>query len=279
MKVVVINLDKSTDRLLKIKTRLDELRVDYERFPAIYGREINDIDAVSTFSCSNLLCNHGMIGCALSHIEVIKKFIQSDDEYVCIMEDDIIIHDAFPRFLNDIETIYQNLNFDIVSLFCLGICSFSDEITVGGYTFTKPIFPLSAACYVLSKKGARKILDIIGEKVNYHIDFTIATGRFNNDIQYYVLTSPSIISTNDAQESTMGSNSKSIILNALNFTGLHKVSWILNVPLLTIKLKYTVSIYALILIAILCLGLYKRNIPLIIISVLEIVLINTTVKN
>ena len=132
---------------------------------------------------------------------------------------------------------------------------------------------------MLSKKGARKILDIIGEKVNYHIDFTIATGRFNNDIQYYVLTSPSIISTNDAQESTMGSNSKSIILNALNFTGLHKVSWILNVPLLTIKLKYTVSIYALILIAILCLGLYKRNIPLIIISVLEIVLINTTVKN
>lgn len=275
MKVVVINLDKSTDRMEKMKDQLIGFDLTYERFSAVNGRELQDISEKASPICTNVLCNRGMIGCALSHLSVLSNFLQSNDEYLCVMEDDCMIADGFSQFLTNIPLIHSQLNFDILSLFCLGMCrsTKSETITINGVTFdfSKPLFPLSTACYIVSKEGARKVTDMLGPKVHYHIDFSIAIHNLRNRLDYYTLNSPRLISLTD-EESTMGSNSTSLLLNMLGFLRCKRLIWLLNVPIMSIKLQYTLSVYKLLLIVLLCVGIALKNTPIILIALFELVL-------
>lgn len=88
-KVVVINLDKRTDRLEKISKQLDELGITFERFSAIDGTGKNPIIAGRD-----------------SHIEVWK---QNLGKKVLILEDDAYFVEGFQeRFDEVIQTLPEN---------------------------------------------------------------------------------------------------------------------------------------------------------------------------
>ena len=85
-KVVVINLDKRTDRLEKINKQLDELGIVFERFSAIDGTGKNP-----------MLANRD------SHVEVWK---QNLGKRVLILEDDAYFVEGFQeRFDEVIQTL------------------------------------------------------------------------------------------------------------------------------------------------------------------------------
>jgi GR25 family glycosyltransferase involved in LPS biosynthesis len=88
-KVVVINLDKRTDRLEKISRQLDELGITFERFSAIDGTGKNPIIAGRD-----------------SHVEVWK---QNLGKKVVILEDDAYFVEGFQeRFDEVIQTLPEN---------------------------------------------------------------------------------------------------------------------------------------------------------------------------
>ena len=88
-KVVVINLDKRTDRLEKISKQLDELGITFERFSAIDGTGKNPIIAGRD-----------------SHVEVWK---QNLGKKVLILEDDAYFIEGFQeRFDEVIQTLPEN---------------------------------------------------------------------------------------------------------------------------------------------------------------------------
>ena len=88
-KVVVINLDKRTDRLEKISKQLDELGIIFERFSAIDGTGKNP-----------MLANRD------SHVEVWK---QNLGKKVLILEDDAYFVEGFQeRFDEVIQTLPEN---------------------------------------------------------------------------------------------------------------------------------------------------------------------------
>jgi GR25 family glycosyltransferase involved in LPS biosynthesis len=88
-KVVVINLDKRTDRLEKISKQLDELGITFERFSAIDGTGKNPIIAGRD-----------------SHVEVWK---QNLGKKVLILEDDAYFVEGFQeRFDEVIQTLPEN---------------------------------------------------------------------------------------------------------------------------------------------------------------------------
>lgn len=88
-KVVVINLDKRTDRLEKISKQLDELGITFERFSAIDGTGKNPIIAGRD-----------------SHVEVWK---QNLGKKVLILEDDAYFIEGFQeRFDEVIQTLPDN---------------------------------------------------------------------------------------------------------------------------------------------------------------------------
>ena len=234
----------------------------------------------TTFACKEMLCNYGMIGCFLSHMEINKKFLnETNNPFVCVMEDDITLSDQFPEFLQNVQAIYDETNFDIISLFCLGICqSIKEKIQISNYTLIKPVFPLSATCYILSRKGAQRIQQLLGEKIVYHIDFSIAFSRIFQDLDYLLLTNPKLVSLQDG-DSTMGTNSKSILLNTLKICQAEKAIWFLNVPVFSFRLKYTVSIYLCILIILLSIAFYKKLKILFFLLILEIILLLSQTQN
>ena len=85
-KVVVINLDKRTDRLEKISKQLDELGIVFERFSAIDGTGKDPITAGT-----------------ISHTQVWKKY---QGLKVLILEDDALFVDDFnEKFAEVIQTL------------------------------------------------------------------------------------------------------------------------------------------------------------------------------
>jgi GR25 family glycosyltransferase involved in LPS biosynthesis len=87
-KVVVINLDRRTDRMEKIGPALDSLGIEYERHSAVDGKElgINPIFAGT-----------------MSHVEVMKKY---RDKKILILEDDAeFVEDFNEKFEQVMQTI------------------------------------------------------------------------------------------------------------------------------------------------------------------------------
>jgi GR25 family glycosyltransferase involved in LPS biosynthesis len=85
-KVVVINLDKRTDRLEKISKQLDELGIVFERFSAIDGTGKDPITAGT-----------------MSHTQVWKKY---EGLKVLVLEDDALFVDNFnEKFAEVMQTL------------------------------------------------------------------------------------------------------------------------------------------------------------------------------
>lgn len=262
MKIVVINLDRSKDRLLKIAENLNSLNLPFERFNAINGKKLSDkeIEVNTTFACRNLLCNYGMIGCAMSHINIWREFLKTDQNFICISEDDVTYNSKFPKILNDIDLIYDKIKFDYLSLSCsVGICySFSDSVKLKEYTFTKPFFPLTMASYILSKKGAKKLMKYF-DKINYHIDFTIAFKNFFNDLKYYYVSDPKILNVSHDEDSNILVKNNGILNKTLQCLGFKKLNWLISNTAFTIRLNTSVSVYAIILMIAIIIFIIKKH--------------------
>jgi len=86
--VVVINLDKRTDRLEKISKQLDELGIVFERFSAIDGKA-EGIDPI--------------VAGTMSHTQVWKKY---QGKKILVLEDDALFVDNFnEKFAEVMQTL------------------------------------------------------------------------------------------------------------------------------------------------------------------------------
>ena len=162
MKVIVINMDESTKRWSSFYNTCKELNIQdkVERFKAVSKHDTDRLNILKTkFKCG---LSGGEAGCALSHLLVIKKFLESSDEYVSIFEDDAKIMDAeflqIDKLLNDIGV----KEFDILYLTKRMAHNAKFEIKGGWGT----------EGYILTKKGAQNIYNILtcGSGIFHPID-------------------------------------------------------------------------------------------------------------
>jgi glycosyl transferase family 25 len=274
--IYVINLDKSKDRLKNVSENMKKLNLSFTRFPAIDGSKVDPtkLKHLVSFWGRTILSNYGMIGCALSHKELWNRLKNDNVDYYLIMEDDFIFDNDFINKVNKIEKYRNNIDFDIISLHCLfrtpfdrKIIKFEDLILV------RSPFPLSTTSYIISKRGAYRLLTMIN-KVNYHIDFEIALRTINDSIRYFILDK-NIVHLNRKLVSTVQTTGhKSIFLEILKniFPNTH-VYDNMNISVLTLFMKYRISTYLVILIILLVINiLYFNNIYLYFLIILEIVL-------
>jgi len=79
----IINLDKSIDRMSRIKKNFDKYGIKFNRFSAIYGKNLSKryIKNNVNFLCKSVLCNYGTIGCAISHKTLWKQLIDSNEDF------------------------------------------------------------------------------------------------------------------------------------------------------------------------------------------------------
>lgn len=98
-KIFYINLEKRLDRKIQIETELNNFGLSYERFNAIEHEE-------------------GCIGCANSHLQVLKMAKERGHKNVLILEDDftfLVSKDEFEHELTLFFETYRN-NYDVCML-------------------------------------------------------------------------------------------------------------------------------------------------------------------
>lgn len=155
--IYIINLDRSPERWDKMKSQCQGLNC--KRIIAIDGKNLDEKEYEDTIKKTKMKKN--TIACFLSHLKCLKQFLKSDDEYVAILEDDVDIEKDFTKKINNLlnELNKNNENFDIIFLGGTRVC---------GSKYSKSLLKIKQInkdCnagtfgYLLSKKGAQKMLD------------------------------------------------------------------------------------------------------------------------
>ena len=115
---------------------------------------------------------YGEIGIWASNFLAWKKFLDSDCEYVMLMEDDIIPEDNFMELL---ETCMSELpeGWDMFSFFCPDreLPKFDSYHDIGKDNICKTYQDWSMLCYVLTKDGARKALANMSPGIELPLDW------------------------------------------------------------------------------------------------------------
>ena len=116
-KIYVVNLKKDKDRRKNIIIEIEKQNIkNYEIIDAINGNELSnkELDSAS-YKNKNLInpwntkMSPSQVGCALSHIKIYKKFIQTDYNLALILEDDAVFVQNFSEKLK--KLILKNMKF------------------------------------------------------------------------------------------------------------------------------------------------------------------------
>lgn len=100
----VINMDHAKDRLVHMQSVLGCLNIPFVRQSGVVGIELPFPNV--NFSAWSYKYLHGRqwapreLGCYLSHVECLKKFIDSDADYALILEDDVTIHHDLVKLID-----------------------------------------------------------------------------------------------------------------------------------------------------------------------------------
>ena len=109
MQTFVLNLEHNTERKKYMQNLLNDIPIDYEFFPAVYGKSITNIeqfyDSILAEKKAKRQLNVGEIGTAISHKNIYKKMIDENIEQALILEDDVTFLDGFIDVYKKIEKI------------------------------------------------------------------------------------------------------------------------------------------------------------------------------
>lgn len=117
--VLVINLDRSPDRLKRIGERLDSLGLAWERLPASDGRLLDTHDT-ALLDRTEFGRRHGKhplpgeLGCYLSHVRAMRRVSESGAEFGLILEDDVQLGPTLPAVIASLQGCAQD--WDLVKL-------------------------------------------------------------------------------------------------------------------------------------------------------------------
>ena len=167
--IKIINLKVDTDRKITMKEQLDNLKLEYSFFDAIDGSVYNLTDNERQYLSAvdyDININKGVVGCFLSHIRVLEEFIKTDDNYLVVVEDDIILSNN--NIQNIISSIISNINLEETSLIHLGtsrnyipnsnvIINIMDSYNI--YECNNTCYGQWAFAYLVTKSGCKQILD------------------------------------------------------------------------------------------------------------------------
>lgn len=141
----------------------------------------------------------GTIGCGMSHLLCWERIANSDKEYSVVLEDDVYFSDDFEeQFTNAIQNVPED--FDILYIGCYGceknslqskLFSLVGRVNrkyedVNDYVEV-PKLTLAAHAYVVSKKGAKKIIELLDGNISFHIDQELQHLSRNNKIKVYAI--------------------------------------------------------------------------------------------
>jgi glycosyl transferase family 25 len=100
----VINLDRAPERLARVREQLERLHLSWQRLPAVDARAFTPaqralLDEPAFHRRHGMTPLPGELGCYLSHIEVMRRFLAGSAEAALVLEDDVQLHETLPAVL------------------------------------------------------------------------------------------------------------------------------------------------------------------------------------
>lgn len=115
---LLINLDRSPERLIKMQERLACFKLTFRKISAVDGKNVifteKEINTMEYERCHGKYVVPTEVGCYLSHYKALQSFLEGDKEFALIIEDDMEFRDDFPVVLN--ELIKHHHNWDMIKL-------------------------------------------------------------------------------------------------------------------------------------------------------------------
>ena len=168
-KVVVINLDRRTDRMDKLVPQLERLGIEYERHSAVDGKElgINPIFAGT-----------------MSHVQVLKKY---QDKKILVLEDDALFVDDFNE---KFEEVMQTLPKDS-DIFYLGalLPKSTGKVTPVNKHWTRQVMTTGSQAYCINPARTRHFTDNL-DGYEWYIDIGLRV--FAEPFNAYI-TQPNLV--------------------------------------------------------------------------------------
>jgi glycosyl transferase family 25 len=150
MKCLVINLDRSGDRLAHITSEFAKIDVPFERVPAI------DVHAV--IRASKL--TNAETACFLSHRRCWQIIADGADQFGAIFEDDVVFSDEAGSLLADTSWVPRDADIVKLETFFVAVRLGRQQTSLGnGYSLVSLSGThVGAAGYIVSKAAAQRLL-------------------------------------------------------------------------------------------------------------------------
>jgi GR25 family glycosyltransferase involved in LPS biosynthesis len=212
MKHYWINIDRCIDRKEFMENQFKQKNIDDFRISAETPETIIDYNIIRNEDSINTTTPEE-ISCILSHLKAIEQGYNDGDPYFCILEDDLDFANIdFNKILHYVEEAQNKTNekVEILQLYTSGhpvVIQLYNEHFLKDEVIIKRVesYP-GAVYYLLSREGARKILDkYLLSKNNYDISYSSWTAADNiiyAAVNSFVLTYPVVV-TDIAYGSTL----------------------------------------------------------------------------
>jgi glycosyl transferase family 25 len=162
---LVINLDKSQQRLSRISARLDELEMPFERVAAVYGADLNDRQLKAVYSESlnaksyRRPLSRAEIGCYMSHLKAWQMIVDRELACALIIEDDLVIDAELKDFIENLS--HSTGSWDIIKFYCRkkNPKIISRTAIGSGYDLCRfQKIPIGNLAQLITLEGAKKLL-------------------------------------------------------------------------------------------------------------------------
>jgi GR25 family glycosyltransferase involved in LPS biosynthesis len=223
-KAYIISL-KNPEELLR---NINNQGIKTKLIKGINGKELtNEQIRNNTSFLYSYFGTKSAIGIAMSHIKVWKTFLNSKEEFAIICEDDMILVDNFSKKLK-LYMKFVPKDFDLLYLGCFGCNNSFNFLSIVfallGMTndnskkinkyINKPLVALGAHSYLISRKGAEKLIKLLDKKINFHIDFLIHNLSKKKLIDSYSLSNRIAYQTSTDNEPSLNvSNTHPLMFN------------------------------------------------------------------
>jgi len=193
-----INIDKSTNRCLFMEEQFKLRNIRNERINAITPDKLDTVlEDKPPFFCGSPVCYNNNckdckfeFSCSCSHLEAIKAGYKSGEDYFIVCEDDVYL-----PFKINFERLIGSLpeDFDIAQLMVLDVngnsflyddCFKNRKLLFTKFDHTKALY--STALYLISRKGAKKFLNMMINKQSLKYDLRNFTTSKQADFLLYM---------------------------------------------------------------------------------------------
>lgn len=164
--IYLINLARSQDRRAMMEAQLEKLGIhNYTIWPAVEGASL-DLDRCDAYDGKMRRLFFGRdltaseVGCLLSHRSVYEHMVREGIDYAIVLEDDCVLSEDFQEIVAQLQKLpvkwdlVRFISRDKVSKQCMPIARFFKHYMLARITG----YPGGAYAYLLSQKGAKKLL-------------------------------------------------------------------------------------------------------------------------